>query len=352
MLKWGVALTTYHPKDWTQHEVFERSLEYAQAAEEYDYDDVWLLEHHFTKFGLCSNTLIMAAFILGNTKRIRAGTSVIVAPLMNPIRLAEDVALVDQLSHGRFTAGFGRGILAKDFEVCGVDPSQTHRIMQEWIEIAVAGWTQETVKWESDLITIPEIPVYPEPFTKPHPPILVAGQSPSTIEWAAAHGIPLIMVNGTQINQMRSNIELYNEFAEASGLDPTGVPHVLFIPAHIAESREAAQREILDNVSAWYDEGGRASFTPEQLRALPNYRFHYAQIQDAVLGGARGAPEVVKQVLDVSPVGSADDCIEIFSGLRDATGIEHFVCGLEGAIQPERVIETIARFSEEVVRRM
>jgi len=352
-VQWGVALTTYKPPHWDQQTVFRNSLELAAEAERLDFDDIWLLEHHFTEYGLCSDAMLMAGFVLGATKRIKVGTAIVVAPINHPVRLAEQVALLDQLSGGRFLPGFGRGYFPKDFEVFGVDPKQNHLMMQEWIDIMFATWRQDgKISWKSDLIEIPEITVYPSLASKTRPNVYVVGESPSTIEWAATRGLPLLMNVPQSLEQTRAKLDLYSEIAETNDHDPAEIDHVISAVVHIADTREKAFNEIVKNVENWHDDAMRVAFSAEQLRRLPNYRFHWSLLQDAILKGESEASVVVRRALDISPVGTAQDCIEVFGNLTEKTGVKHFICGFEGTFERERIFESMNRFSAEVMPRL
>ncbi|EKS08115.1 LLM class flavin-dependent oxidoreductase [Leptospira santarosai] len=349
-MKWGVALTTYKPPQWDQRIVFKNSLEIALKAEELGYDDLWVLEHHFTEYGLCSDAMLMSGYLLGMTSRIKVGTAIVVAPLVHPVRLVEQVNLLDQMSRGRFIAGFGRGFFPLDFQIYGVDVTQNHKMLQEWIEIMFKTWENNgRISWESDLIQFPEISVYPEKYTKPRPPVYVVGESPSTIEWAATVGIPIIMNIPQSIEQVKAKLETYDEIAEANNHDPSQIKHIISAVVHVADSKEQASHDIVKNIENWHDDAMKVAFSVDQLRKLPNYRFHFSQFQDAILNGESDASVIVKKALDISPIGTADDCIEAFEYLKRETGVEHYICGFEGTLERNKILDSMQRFSEEVI---
>ncbi|PJZ70484.1 alkane 1-monooxygenase [Leptospira perolatii] len=349
-MRWGVALTTYKPPHWDQRSVFTNSLEFATEAEKLGFDDLWVLEHHFTEYGLCPDAILMASYLLGMTKRIKVGTAITVAPLNHPVRLVEQVSLLDQLSSGRFLAGFGRGFFPLDFEIFGANASENHKILQEWIDIILTTWRQEgRLRWESDLIKIPEISIFPSKFTNPRPPIYVVGESPSTIEWAASIGIPLIMNVPQSAEQIRAKLDLYAEIAESNGHDPRDIHHVISAVVHVADSRDEAYNDIVRNIEEWHDDAMRVAFSSDQLRNLPNYRFHWSQLQDAILKGESDASVVVRRALEISPVGTPADCIEAFQYLREQTGVDHYICGFEGTLDREKILKSMRRFALDVI---
>jgi len=348
-LRAGALLTTCHPRHWTQTQVFDYTTEMALAAEDLGYDCVWVLEHHFTPYGLCPNTFSMAGYLLGRTSRIRVGSAIAVAPLEHPVRIAEQVCLLDQLSHGRFIAGFGRGHFPKDFEAFGIDPAESAIRLQEWVAILKQACCKRTIGWDSALIKLPDAVPFPEPFTKPHPPIYTVAGSPSTVEWAASLGLPMLMSITVQLETLRSSVELYNETARAFGHDPSHVEHVVAIIAHVADSAETAYDELIDNLVWWNQEGRDAALTIDMLRQLPNYRYHYTEIQAAIHRGDRDLNAGVRRMMDRSAVGTPDQCIERLRTIREATGIRNFAFGFEGVLDRDRILDTMRRFASEVL---
>lgn len=167
----GMMLTTARPDHWTETDVFDYSMDFAVEADNLGYQSVWLLEHHFTRYGLCPNTLTMAGYVLGRTKRIKVGTAVVILPLDHPIRIAEQTNMRDQLSHGRFLLGVGRGYFPKNFEAFGMDASKSHLTQTEYVDIIRQIWREGTAKWDSETIKLPDVTPYPAQFTSPEPPI-------------------------------------------------------------------------------------------------------------------------------------------------------------------------------------
>src|SRR4051812_32830672 len=108
-MEWGLFLVSMQAPQLTQRQALLNSLAYAQAAERLGFSDVWVLEHHFTRFALIGAPLLHAAYILGQTKRLKVGTAINILPVHHPVKLAEQVALLDQLSDGRLLYGVGRG---------------------------------------------------------------------------------------------------------------------------------------------------------------------------------------------------------------------------------------------------
>jgi len=348
----GVMLTTAKPDHWTETDVFDYSMDFAVRADELGYQSAWLLEHHFTPYGLCPNTLTMAGFVLGRTRQIKVGTAVAVLPLDHPIRFAEQTSLLDQLSHGRFMLGIGRGFFPKDYEAFNVDPARTHDIQHEWVEIIQQIWRQGTAKWESDLITLPDVRPAPAPYTKPEPMLYTVGQSPSTIEWAASKGLPLLMPVLGSMESMRAIVDLYAEAAESHDIDPSSVPHIMCSVAHVAETTERAREDIFSNICWWESEQAKVAFTADELVKLPNYQYQYGELQSAVLRGGRTAEDVANYLLENCIMGSPDDCFHRLEQIMEATGVYRFNLGFEATLDRDRVLKTMETFASDVLPRL
>ena len=347
-MNWGVLLTTAKPDHLTDRDVMESVVAFAKSAERCGFSSAWVLEHHFTSYGLCPDTLALAGYLLGQTTSLHVGTAVLIAPLMHPIRVAESTALLDQLSQGRFHLGLGRGSFPADFQVFGVDPSKTQELARECADLLVQAWTQEKVSGGGEHYVFPPVPVYPKPWSSPRPSIHVAGESPSTVEWAARNGFPLLMQLGLEDEELRSRVELYNQFAELAGHDPESIEHVVVCVGHIAESREKAKAAIFGLIEWWGEEGKRAGFQVEDLRRLPNYRYHLRRIEQAALEGRDSAADWISDWLDNNPVGTPEQCAERLKDIIAASGGSQVVLALEGSGDPAVTHQNIERFATEV----
>jgi alkanal monooxygenase alpha chain len=349
-MKWGVYITTAQPPEWGQRDVIQRSLEYASAAEEMGYDAVWLLEHHFTRYGLCGSPLTMAAHILGRTRKLKVGTAISTIPLEHPLRLAEEVALIDQMSGGRLYFGIGRGSFVKDFKIFGVDMGRSREIMSEWVEIMLTAWTTGKCSADGEFVKFSEVPIYPEPFTKPHPPIYVVATSPTTIEWAAERGYPLILNFLLEDETKTSQIELYNDTAEANGHDSSQIDHVLSCLCSIGDDSAQVKESVRPLMGWWMEELVRASelYAPEN-RNLPSYTHHQRRWEEMVISGVTTTDRRVDRAIRLNPVGSPQEVIDKIQRTVDLTGIRHFACGFETNKDKAAVLEMMQRVQEEVV---
>jgi alkanal monooxygenase alpha chain len=352
----GISMTTAQLPGVSAEAVFESATRQTEEAEKLGFTDAWVLEHHFTRYGLCSNPVTMASYLLGRTSSIKIGTAVTVLPLYHPVRLAEQIAMIDHLSAGRFLMGIGRGAFPKDFAVFGGTPSESHNEMRECLALILKAWTEDIVESTNGRHRFPAVPVYPQPRTKPYPPIYVVCESPATTSWVASQGYPMMLSWWIERERMRAQIELYNEVARAHGHDPTKVKHAIACIASVDDDKETAMAAIRDNFRWWRKVGADAHFKLEELRELPNYPDFLRRWEDFVLGAEgdseEGWEEMDQGLLDLNVIGTPDECVEWFTEVAEITGVQHFVCGFDGRGDVERVIDNMRRFSVDVMPRI
>ena len=173
--------------------VYARALERIEIMDRTGYDAVWLAEHHFSSFSVCPSVHMVGTLAAARTKRLRIGTAVSLAPFYHPLRLAEEVALLDLLSGGRVNWGAGRGFARVEFTAFGVPPEESASRFRETVEIVLRAWTEEKLNFTGDHFRFEDVEVLPKPAQQPHPPVWVAASSEGAIDWAAGRGFSILM---------------------------------------------------------------------------------------------------------------------------------------------------------------
>ncbi len=175
------------------HSVYETALERFSIMDTTGYDAVWLAEHHFSGFSVCPSVHMMGTMAAARTKRLRIGTAVSLAPFYNPLRLAEEVALLDVLSGGRVNWGVGRGFERSEFAAFGIPGEESGPRFHETVEIVLKAWTSQRLTHHGAFFHYDGVEVLPKPFQAPHPPVWMAASSIPAIEWAASQGHSILM---------------------------------------------------------------------------------------------------------------------------------------------------------------
>lgn len=349
-MQFGVFLITAQPPGMTAAESIAASCAYAEAAERLGYDHAWVLEHHFTRYGLVGSALAQAAFILGRTTRLRVGTAINVIPLGHPIRLAEEVALIDQLSQGRLMFGIGRGTFVKDYTVFGVDMSDNRAILTEWYDVISRCWREGRCSADSERLRFSEVEVFPPVYSQPGPPVYAVAQSPETVKWAAARGIPMILNFTLTDEEKLALIEEYEACAEDAGIDPTDVPHLLSCLAGTAGDGDTIRNRSRDYFVWWLEEFARASRLFEaENEHIAGYEQHRRKWAEMIQRGERNASQSVGRIYAVNPIGSPQECIDRLAQTIRKTGIRNYAFGFEAAGDRGAVLDSMQMFSEEVL---
>jgi alkanesulfonate monooxygenase SsuD/methylene tetrahydromethanopterin reductase-like flavin-dependent oxidoreductase (luciferase family) len=173
--------------------VYQSALERFSIMDETGYDAVWLAEHHFSSFSVCPSVHMMGTMAAARTKRLRIGTAVSLAPFYNPLRLAEEVALLDVLSGGRVNWGAGRGFERSEFAAFGIPGEESAPRFHETVDIVLKAWTNQRVTYHGRFYSYDGVEVLPNPLQVPHPPVWMAASSIPAIEWAASQGYSILM---------------------------------------------------------------------------------------------------------------------------------------------------------------
>jgi alkanesulfonate monooxygenase SsuD/methylene tetrahydromethanopterin reductase-like flavin-dependent oxidoreductase (luciferase family) len=197
--------------------VYARALQRIEIMDQTGYDAVWLAEHHFSGFSVCPSVHVMGAHVAARTRRLRIGTAVSLAAFYHPLRLAEEVALLDVLSGGRVCWGAGRGFDRIEFENFGVPLEESADRFREAVEIVLAAWQNERLHYEGRFFHFDGVEVLPKPLQRPHPPVWVAASSESAIEWAARAGHTILMDPHAAHVEIARKRELYRMRLEAHG---------------------------------------------------------------------------------------------------------------------------------------
>jgi alkanesulfonate monooxygenase SsuD/methylene tetrahydromethanopterin reductase-like flavin-dependent oxidoreductase (luciferase family) len=264
--------------------VYQQAIARWGVMEETGYDAVWLAEHHFSSFSVCPSVHMMATLAAAKTTRLRIGTAVSLAPFYHPLRLAEEVALLDVLSNGRVNWGAGRGFSRIEFATFGVPVEESADRFRESVEVVLAAWTSEKLTHKGRFFEFDGVEVLPKPQQQPHPPVWMAATSDGAIDWAAGRGFSILMDPHCTRAELGAKRRRYGDKLAAAGFADGGrdIPMARLIA--VSSSRERAA-EIARRGAAWtvgsYIGGGRGG--PEARDPVERY------VEDVILHGEPAA---------------------------------------------------------------
>lgn len=285
-------------------ELYDAALAMAAWVDAQGFDLITISEHHASEDGFLPSPIAMAGALAGRTRRIRIQIAALLVPLYDPVKLAEDLAILDLASGGRVATVAGLGYRPEEYALFGKDWSRRGRILDEALETMLRAWRGEPVRAGGR-----ELVVTPAPRTQPHPPLFVGGQSRAAARRAARFGLPF---------QPASNdadmIDVYREACAAGGVAPVVLapgeattvfvaedpdrawaqlgPHLLHDARSYAGWQPAHQRSAVHSDASSVDElrreGKYRVLTPEQCVAHARAAGPFAPVIHFPLCG--GAP--------------------------------------------------------------
>jgi alkanesulfonate monooxygenase SsuD/methylene tetrahydromethanopterin reductase-like flavin-dependent oxidoreductase (luciferase family) len=290
--------------------VYARALDRIAIMDQTGYDAVWLAEHHFSSFSVCPSVHMMGTLAAARTSRLRIGTGVSLAPFYHPLRLAEEVALLDVLSGGRVNWGAGRGFARVEFENFGVPPEQSTSRFREAVEIVLKAWTDEHLTFAGDHFRFEGVEILPKPLQQPHPPVWMAAGSEGAIDWAAGRGFSILMDPHAAHADIGIKRRFYAERLAASGfsIDGRDIPMARLVA--LGDSRAKAEAVARRGAQWIVDSYFGAQHNPVGLTD-PN----------------RPGVDPVQRYLDeVILHGTPDAVLDEILRLREEIGLDYLLC--------------------------
>ena len=223
---------------------YETRLKLIEAYEHAGFYAYHVAEHHSTPIGMAPSPSVFLSAIAQRTKTLRFGPMVYALPLHHPLRLIEEICMVDQLSGGRLEIGFGRGSSPTEVSFYGQDPAKAQDIYSEARELILRGLTHKQLTFEGKFFTFKDIPMELEPLQKPHPPMWYGVHSVEAAERAARQGLNMVSLDSAK--DTRTYNDRYRQvWRELNGDKPTpklGQSRFIVIAENGKEALAAAQR--------------------------------------------------------------------------------------------------------------
>lgn len=327
---------------------FAHSLAQVDAAEGWGLDAMWLAELHFApERSVLASPLILAATIAQRTKRLKIGTAVQVLPLCHPLRLAEEVATVDQLSEGRLIFGVGRSGFAHTYKTYGVDYAESRERFNETLQIVKRAFSEECFSHKGKYFTYENVRLAPKPLQQPWPEIRIAAASPDTYVEVAELGHPIFVAARTgNLSELAPLVKTYRAAWKKAGHPGDGEVY-LRVPVYVADSDERAReepRESILHLLRYIGDRLSASAQSSGARAIEN-RAERGQKMQSI-----DYEEVLRERMIVGTPGRV---IGRLQELREVLGLNGILAELNpGSLIPyDQVLEALRLLCQEVMPR-
>ncbi len=228
----------------TDQQAFQQGFQIAEEAERLGVESVWLAEYHFIPFSVLSAPVMVATAIASRTERIRIGLGVLLLPLGNPIRIAEEIATLDHICQGRLDFGVGRGTFPEHHDAFLSPYAESRGRFEEYLEIILRAWTTEQFSFEGEHYKCHDLAVRPKPYQKPHPPIRIGVTSAETFPIIGRMGYPLF-VNPSRVfalDDLAEHVNAYRKAWQDAGHPGEGSIGIR-LPVYLAETEGQAYEE-------------------------------------------------------------------------------------------------------------
>jgi alkanesulfonate monooxygenase SsuD/methylene tetrahydromethanopterin reductase-like flavin-dependent oxidoreductase (luciferase family) len=342
---------------------YEEHLDAWEALDRFGYDGVGFNEHHSSPYGLMNSPNLMAASAAQRTKRLKLLIYGNLLPLHEPLRLAEELAMLDCLSNGRLISGFARGI-PREYQVHNVPLADSRARFEEAYDIITRAWSEEVFSYQGKFWSYQDVALWPRPVQTPPPIWMPIVGSQESIEFAGAHNLPITPGLGRARGLRDDIIRYYAKCLGQAGHRITPDHLSLGITAYVADSKAQALREYGPHIlyfnqtlfshgnfteterqreTGYSSQASTDYVRPENLRAAANLRSEFRNLT---------MPQLEEQA-ETMPMGTADEVAErIIAAADSAVAIQVQLALNRGCLPQDLFMNQIERFAREVLPRL
>ena len=349
-MKVGMALNMLCQPGRSDAAVVNEHMAMGDLVEPLGFDSLFALEHHFTGYAMSPAPLQLLAYYAGRTKRIQLGTSVIVLPWHDPIRVAEQIALLDIMCGGRCLFGFGRGAASVEYEGFRIPMGEARGRFIEAARIVQRALAEESFDFQGEFYQIPRTAIRPRPISHPERRFYGTAVSPESVDVMARLGFSMLVIMQNEWPKAAADIVRYREVAAAEGFAPR--PPMILTNVSCCESRTEAQDKAIEWLGKKWDSiDTHYKFSDGHLNTVKGYESYdkvgvtYAKMKEP----SRRA-KATDFYVSIQVVGTPDDCIQKIAELHQLTGLDHLITEFSFGGMPHEEAECSMRlFADRVV---
>lgn len=330
----------------SDQEVYREELRLADLAEPLGFDSIWSVEHHFTDYTMCPDVVQFLTYMAGRTQRAKLGSMVIVLPWHDPVRVAEGVSMLDNLSGGRVILGLGRGLARVEYDGFRVDMGEGRERFIEYAELVLEALERGYIEGGKSLGQ-PRRDIRPSPLRSFRGRTYAAAVSPESMPIMAKLGVGLLVIPQKPWDAVRADFEIYHRvFHEVNGCDAPRpfCGGFYFVDEDAARAEEMAYRYI----SAYYQSVMRHyEMTAEHFGQARGYEFYRAVTQHISKRGREGAAADFARLM---PWGTPEQVLEKLARIREMIAMNGIMCHFSYSGMPSEEAERNMRcFAEHVL---
>ncbi|MGE0230806.1 MAG: LLM class flavin-dependent oxidoreductase [Flavobacteriaceae bacterium] len=349
-MKIGVTMGMTQQPGVLDADIYKSELYLADLVEPLGYDSLWALEHHFTGYQMSPNPLALLNYFAGRTRRIQLGSAVVVLPWHDPIRVAEEMALLDILSGGRCLFGVGRGSGSVEYEGFRIPMEEARPRFTECAQIIRMGLKEESFEWDGEFYKIPRTSIRPRPISSPEKRIYASSVSPESAEMMAKLGFGMLMIMQNEWTKASQDVVKYNEMAAANGFTPPA-PILLVCISTGASASEAEDRALKYLPKKWDDVDAHYKFSDGHLGKVKGYESYGNMAKTySKLAIEEERKKAADFYVKIQVVGTPDECIQQIEELRRLTGMDHLIVDFNfGSMPVSEAEQNMRMFAENAL---
>ena len=319
----GMAVVFQNPgQKLSDREVYAEEFRLIEMAEPLGYDSVWSVEHHFTDYTMCPDVLQFLTYMAGRTTRVALGSMVVVLPWHDPMRVAEEVSMLNNISGGRMILGLGRGAGKIEFEGFRVPMGESRERFVEYAQMLLEGLERGYCEFDGEFVSQPRADIRPAPFKSFRGRTYAAAVSPESMKIMAELGVGILIIPQKPWSEVAKELAeyhtLYRQINNAEPPPPISAGWT-FCDADPDRAREQARlwiggyfRSVLDHYR----------FGVEHMKTTKGYEY-YAKMTDKI--HTYGDEKVIDFFVDLQVWGTPEQCYEKILDIRRRVGNDHYV---------------------------
>lgn len=319
----GMAAVFQNPgKARSDRDVYLNELRLAELAEPLGYESVWGVEHHFTDYTMCPDVLQFLSYMAGRTQRAQLGSMVVVLPWHDPMRVAEEVSMLDNLSGGRLILGLGRGAGKVEFDGFRLPMDESRPRFVEAAEMLLRGLESGHCEYEGVYIKQPRAAIRPAPFKSFRGRTYAAAVSPESVQIMAELGVGILIIPQKPWKEVARELDAYREvYRRVNGVDapPPISAGWTFCDASADRAEAMARRYIGGYYQTVLD---HYQFQGDHLARTKGYEY-YGKMAEKIQ--QYGTDTVVDYFMNLQVWGTPEQCYDKILDIHARTGNSHYV---------------------------
>jgi alkanesulfonate monooxygenase SsuD/methylene tetrahydromethanopterin reductase-like flavin-dependent oxidoreductase (luciferase family) len=343
----GMATVFQNPgQALKDYDVYQHELRLSDLAEPLGFESIWGVEHHFTDYTMCPDVLQFLTYMAGRTERIQLGSMVVVLPWHDPLRVAEQISMLDAISRGRMILGLGRGAGKVEFDGFRMSMEESRPRFVESAQMLLRGLETGLCEFEGEFVKQPKAPIRPAPIKSFRGRTYAAAVSPESVRIMAELGVGILIIPQKPWAEVAKELDAYRSvYREVNGVEapPPVSAGWTFCDPDSGRAEEQARRWIGGYYQTVLD---HYKFAGDHLARTKGYEY-YGKMSEKI--AQYGTDKVIDYFLNLQVWGTPEQCYQRILDIHARTGNSHFVGVFSYAGMPfDEAERNLRLFAKEV----